>query len=207
MTHEINPVNEKIRVVRLVEKPKLPPSNMALVGIYFFDGNIFEAVDAIQPSERGELEITDAVQYLIDNGYTVHPHILTGYWIDIGKIQDLLDANHTILSQISGWVAESACIDENSHLYGEVVVEEHAQLTNSIVYGPSIIGQHVKLSNAYVGPFTAIDHHSRVVNSKIEHSIVLEACEICDIDGRITGSLIWRNLNIQLARSPETPVK
>jgi glucose-1-phosphate thymidylyltransferase len=194
---EISPDHQEVRIVRLVEKPKEPVSDLALVGIYFFDHHIFEAVDAIAPSARGELEITDAIQYLVDNQYSVRAHILTGYWIDTGKMQDMLDANRTILSRMRGHIAESASVDEGSHLYGEVVVEDHAQLINSIVRGPSIIGRHVTLSNAYVGPFTAIDHHSSIVNSEVEHSIVMEGCAICDIDGRIEDSLIGRYVRIQ----------
>lgn len=197
VTSGINPGRAEVRIARLIEKPKEPPSNLALVGVYFFDHHIFEAADAIRPSLRGELEITDAIQYLIDNDYTVHPHILTGYWIDTGKMQDILDANRTILSRMRGWLAESASVDQNSHLYGNVVVEDHAQLINSTVRGPSIIGRHVTLSNAYIGPFTAIDHHSTIVNSEIEHSIVMEGCHIRDVEGRIEDSLIGRYVRIE----------
>ena len=187
---------EEVRIVRLVEKPKEPMSDLAMVGIYFFDHHIFEAVDAIRPSARAELEITDAIQYLVDKQYCVRANILTGYWIDTGKMQDMLDANRTILSRMRRKIAESASVDEASHFYGEVVVEEHARVINSIVRGPSIIGRHVTLSNAYIGPFTAIDNQSSIVNSEIEHSIVMEGCDIGDIDGRIEDSLIGRYVRI-----------
>jgi glucose-1-phosphate thymidylyltransferase len=181
---------EQLRVSRLVEKPREPISSFALVGIYLFDRQIFEAVHAISPSARGELEITDAIQYLIEQGYVVRPHIVSGYWIDTGQMQDMLEANRVVLSSIKRTVASSAVIDQTSHLEGEVILEENVRLINSVVRGPSIIGRNVTLSNAYIGPFTAIAHDSVVVNSEIEHSIVLEKCRICDINRRIEDSLI-----------------
>jgi glucose-1-phosphate thymidylyltransferase len=181
---------ELVRVSRLVEKPREPISNFALVGIYLFDRQIFEAVHAIRPSARGELEITDAIQYLIEQGSMVRPHIVSGYWIDTGQMQDMLEANRVVLSSIRRTVADSAAIDQTSQLEGEVILEENVRLINSVVRGPSIIGSNVTLSNAYIGPFTAIAHDSVVVNSEIEHSIVLERCRICDINRRIEDSLI-----------------
>ena len=186
----ICPLFEEVHVVRVVEKPKEPVSNLAIVGIYLFDHHIFEAIDAIRPSCRDELEITDAIQYLIDNHYSVRSHLLTSYWIDTGEMQNMLDANCTILNRLHRQIAENASIDETSRIHGEVVVEEHAQINNSIVCGPTIIGRYVTLSNAYIGPFTAIDHHSKIVNSEIKHSIIMEGCDICDIAGRIEDSLI-----------------
>jgi glucose-1-phosphate thymidylyltransferase len=196
-TAETGPSYQGMYIRRLLEKPEKPPSNLALVGVCFFDRHIFEATDAIRPSPRGELEITDAIQYLIDNGYTVSPHILTGYWIDTGKMQNMLDANRSVLSHIDRYIAEDASVDEHSHLYGEVVIEHHARLINSIVRGPSVIGHHVTLVDAYIGPFTAVDHHSTVVNSEIEHSIVMESCDIHDVEGRIEDSLIGRHVRIE----------
>lgn len=181
---------EQLRVSRLVEKPREPISNFALVGIYLFDPHIFEAVHAIRPSARGELEITDAIQYLLEQGYLVRPHLVKGYWIDTGQMQDMLEANRVVLSSIKRAVASSAAIDQTSQLEGEVILEENVRLINSVVRGPSIIGTNVTLSNAYIGPFTAIAHDSVVVNSEIEHSIVLERCRICDINRRIEDSLI-----------------
>jgi glucose-1-phosphate thymidylyltransferase len=181
---------QQLRVSRLVEKPREPISTFALVGIYLFDRQIFEAVHAISPSARGELEITDAIQYLIEQGAVVRPHIVSGYWIDTGQMQDMLEANRVVLSSIKRMVADSATVDQTSHLEGEVILEENVRLINSVVRGPSIIGSNVTLSNAYIGPFTAIAHDSVVVNSEIEHSIVLEQCRICDINRRIEDSLI-----------------
>jgi len=181
---------EQLQVSRLVEKPRERISNFALVGIYLFDRSIFEAVHAICPSARGELEITDAIQYLIEQGAMVRPHVVSGYWIDTGQMQDMLEANRVVLSSIKRLVADSAVIDQTSHLEGEVILEENVRLINSVVRGPSIIGRNVTLSNAYIGPFTAIAHDSVVINSEIEHSIVLEQCRICDINRRIEDSLI-----------------
>lgn len=182
--------NEEICVRQLIEKPREPVSNFALVGIYLFDHHIFEAINAICPSKRGELEITDAIQYLIEQGHLVRPHIVNGYWIDTGQMHDMLEANRVVLSSIKRAIADSADIDQASQLEGEVILEENVRLINSVVRGPSIIGNNVTLSNTYIGPFTAIAHNSEVVNSEIEHSIVLEGCRIYDINRRIEDSLI-----------------
>jgi len=188
--------DEEVRIVRLVEKPREPVSNFALVGIYCFDAHIFEAIHAIKPSQRGELEITDAIQYLVDHEYIVQPHILTGYWIDTGKMQDMLDANRAILGRMKRAIAPSATIDATSEIHGPVILEENVRLINSTVRGPSIIGSNVTLTNAYIGPFTAVAQDSMVVNSEIEHSIILEGCDIRDIEGRIEDSLIGRHTQI-----------
>lgn len=196
-THDGQPItnvaeldNEKICVQHVVEKPREPISDFALVGIYLFDTHIFEAVDAIRPSLRGELEISDAIQYLIDRGYIVRPRIVSGYWIDTGQMQDMLDANRVILSQAKRSISSSVSIDQHSQVHGDVVLEEDVRLINSIVRGPSAIGRNVTLTNAYIGPFTAIAQDSVVVSSEIEHSIVLEGCRISNIEGRIEDSLI-----------------
>nr|BBH91674.1 glucose-1-phosphate thymidylyltransferase [Thermosporothrix sp. COM3] len=187
---------EQERLVRVVEKPREPISDLAIVGVYLFDAHIFEAVNAIHPSARGELEITDAIQYLIDRGYRVSPHLLRGYWIDTGRMQDMLNANRTVLSQMQGALAPGVEIDERSCLYGEVVLEENVRLINSVVRGPSIIGRNVVLENTYIGPFTSIAHDTVVMNSEIEHSIILEGCTIQAIGGRIEDSLIGRHTQI-----------
>jgi glucose-1-phosphate thymidylyltransferase len=195
--------SEDIYIQHLVEKPREPISDFALVGIYLFDAHIFEAVDAIHPSPRGELEITDAIQYLIDHNYIVRPHIITGYWIDTGQMQDMLDANRVILSHAKRLIPLSANIDQQSQVHGDVIMEENVRLINSIVRGPSAIGRNVVLTNAYIGPFTAIAHDSIVISSEIEHSIVLEGCRISNIEGRIEDSLIGRHTEIYL--SPTKP--
>ncbi|RME48801.1 MAG: glucose-1-phosphate thymidylyltransferase [Chloroflexi bacterium] len=188
-------------VVRLVEKPKDPPSDLALVGIYMFDHHIHEAVNAIQPSWRGELEITDAIQYLIDRGYRVRPYIHRGWWIDTGKMADLLEANRLVLDELEP--AIQGYVDRDSKVNGKVTVQEGAEVINSVIRGPAIIGEHSRIVNSYVGPFTSIYHHVEIENSEIEHSIVLEHSRILDIPHRIEDSLIGRNVEIN--RSPIKP--
>jgi len=189
------------RVVRLIEKPKVPPSNLALVGIYMFDHHIFEAVNAIRPSWRGELEITDAIQYLIEHGYKVYPYVHRGWWIDTGKMADLLDANRLVLDELEP--AIQGYVDRDSQVNGKVTVEEGAEVINSVIRGPAIIGEHSRVVNSYIGPFTSIYHHVLIENSEIEHSIVLEHSKIVDIPHRIEDSLIGRN--VEITRSPIKP--
>lgn len=192
-----------LRVRRLVEKPAQPPSNLALVGIYFFDPTIFTAADAIKPSARGELEITDAIQWLIDAGYDVRAQRLTGYWIDTGKMEDVLDANRQVLLGMTAAIAPTARIAENSSLAGMVIVEDGAVIENSVIRGPAIIGARTVLRNAYVGPFTSIYHDAVIEASEIEFSIVLEHSIISDVRGRIEESLIGRYAEVHT--SPHKP--
>jgi glucose-1-phosphate thymidylyltransferase len=189
------------RVVRLEEKPQVPRSNLALVGVYMFTASIFEAVAAIEPSGRGELEITDAIQYLIDKGYTVSPHIVKGWWKDTGKLDDMLEANRLILEtlerRIDGEVRGSSQVD------GKVVLEAGAVVEDSVVRGPVIIGARSQIVRAYVGPFTAVGADVTVRESEVEHSIVLEGSSILDLKARVEDSLIGRNCRIH--RSPIMP--
>lgn len=189
------------RVRRVVEKPKELISDLAVIGIYMFDQSVFEAVNNIRPSARGELEITDTIQYLIDQGRNVRHHIITGWWIDTGKKDDMLEANRLILEKID--TAVHGAVDGNSQLLGKVIVEEGAEICNSVIRGPVIIGRNTKIINAYIGPFTAIDHDCTIRNSEVEHSIVLEHSCIIDIDQRIEDSLIGRN--VEITRSPMKP--
>jgi glucose-1-phosphate thymidylyltransferase len=182
------------RIVRLVEKPRNPPSNLALVGIYMFDHHIHEAVRRIAPSWRGELEITDAIQWLIEQGYDVHPYVHRGWWIDTGKQSDMLAANAKVLEElqhtISGYVDRDSTVDER------VTVQEGAEIVNSVVRGPAIIGRNVRLVNAYIGPFTSIYHDCVIEQAEIEQSIVLENARITDIPYRIADSLIGRDVEV-----------
>jgi glucose-1-phosphate thymidylyltransferase len=187
------------RVARLVEKPRVPPSDLALVGIYLFDEQIFEAADAITPSWRNELEITDAIQWLIEHGYQVRPHLLEGYWIDTGKMADILEANRITLAALKPGVHQSASVDAESSLQGTVVIEAGAEIINSVVRGPTIIGERTRLINSYVGPFTSIYHDVTISHSEIEQSIVLEGCVIRDVPSRIADSLIGRYTEIHLS--------
>lgn len=194
-------LDEQGRVVRLVEKPKDPPSDLALVGIYMFNHHIFEAVDYITPSWRGELEITDAIQWLIEHGYTVHPYIHQGWWIDTGRPGDMLEANSLVLEELTPCI--EGYVDRASQVDSRVIIEKGAEVINSVIRGPAIIGEYSRIINAYIGPFTSIYHHVVIENAEVSRSIVLEHSQIRDLDQRIEDSLIGRHVVIQ--RSPIRP--
>jgi glucose-1-phosphate thymidylyltransferase len=191
----------------LVEKPAQPPSNLALVGIYMFDRHIFEAVNAIQPSRRGEYEITDAIQWLIENGYTVFPHVHAGWWIDTGKPTDMLEANSHVLEEIEPAIAQSAEVDANSTVDSRVTLQAGARIVNSIVRGPTIIGKETFIENSYIGPFTSIYHHCQLRNCQIERSIILENSQIIDIDQTLRDSLIGRNVRVKRSEGKPSGIK
>ena len=182
------------KVVKLVEKPREPRSNLALVGVYLFDRNIFQAARAIKPSWRNELEITDAIQYLVEHGFEVHPHLVTGWWKDTGKIEDLLEANRLILDSLAGRVEGE--VDAESRVSGQVVLEKGAMVRASTIRGPAIIGEGTEVVESYIGPFTSIQGRCRIVRTEIEHSIVLEGSQILDIGSRVDESLIGREVRI-----------
>ncbi len=182
------------KVVKLVEKPKKPMSNLALVGVYMFDYHIFEAVNAIKPSWRNELEITDAIQYLVDNGYEVHPHLVKGWWKDTGNIEDILEANRLILESIDGDIRGK--VDKTSEINGQVILEEGVVVQNSIIRGPVIIGTESEIIDSTIGPFTSIQKKCRIIQTEIEHSIILEGSEIREVGSRIDESLIGRDVKI-----------
>jgi glucose-1-phosphate thymidylyltransferase len=186
------------RVVRLLEKPPTPPSDLALVGVYMFDASVFRAVKAITPSARGELEITDAIQWLIDAGQTVRPHIIDGWWKDTGRLEDLLEANRIILDTL---VPRQEGTVERSEILGRVVLEPGARILRSTIRGPAIVGRGATIEDAYVGPFTSIGDGVVVRGSEVEHSILLEGASVCDIAGRIESSLIGRNASIYRTQS------
>jgi glucose-1-phosphate thymidylyltransferase len=194
-------LGEDGRIIRLIEKPKKPPSDLALVGIYMFDHHVFEAVDCIVPSFRGELEITDAIQWLVDHEYSVHPYIHRGWWIDTGRPGDMLEANDLVLEEMSYEI--EGYVDRDSQVGRRVTVQRGAEIINSVVRGPSIIGENARIINSYVGPYTSINHNVTVENSEIEHSMILENSEIRDIEARIQDSLIGRDVII--SRSPIKP--
>jgi glucose-1-phosphate thymidylyltransferase len=181
------------RVVRLVEKPERPPSDLALVGVYMFDAGVLEAVKAIRPSARGELEITDAIQWLIDRGRTVRAHVITGWWKDTGKLEDMLEANRIILDALEPRIEG---VVEASEILGKVVIESGAKVVESTIRGPAVIGRGATIEHAYIGPFTSIGDGVVVRASEIEHSIVLEGSSVTDVGGRIESSLIGRNVSV-----------
>ncbi|MGB9592919.1 MAG: glucose-1-phosphate thymidylyltransferase [Anaerolineae bacterium] len=194
-------LDEQGNVVRLVEKPKEFVSNLAVIGIYMFDHHVWEAVNAIKPSKRGELEITDTIQYLVDKGLNVKASMVHGWWIDTGKMSDILEANRLVLDTFETRILGE--VDANSEVYNKVVVERGARIVNSIIRGPAIIGEETQIVNSYIGPFTSIYHHCLIQDAEIEHSVVLENCRIVDIDQRIEDSLIGRN--VEITRSPLKP--
>ena len=194
-------LGEDGRIINLIEKPKDPPSDLALVGIYMFDANIFKAVNAIKPSWRGELEITDAIRWLVENDYHVHPYINRGWWIDTGKREDMLEANDLVLEEIEYEI--EGFVDRESQVGRRVAVERGAEIINSVVRGPSIIGENARIVNSYIGPFTSIGHDVTIENSEIEHSMVLSNSCIKDIGTRIQDSLIGRD--VVISKSPIKP--
>jgi glucose-1-phosphate thymidylyltransferase len=194
-------LDEQGRIVRLTEKPRTPRSDLALVGIYMFDSTIWEAIEAIRPSWRNELEITDAIQWLVEHGRRVYPYIHEGWWIDTGKKDDMLEANRLILDELSASV--EGYVDRDSQLIGKVIIEKGAEVINSTVRGPAIIGEQTRIVNSYVGPFTSIYHHCVIEGSEIEHSIVLEYSVIRDLPHRLEDSLIGRY--VEISRSPLKP--
>ncbi len=194
-------LDEQGRIRRLVEKPRNPPSNLALVGIYMFDHNVFQAVNSIKPSWRGELEITDAIQWLVENGCAVHPYIHRGWWIDTGKPIDMLEANNRVLAELAHRV--DGYVDRDSKVDHLVTVERGAEIINSVVRGPAIIGEDARLINSYIGPFTSIYHNTVVENSEIEHSIVLDHSRIVNVPSRIEDSIIGRD--VEVTYSPIKP--
>lgn len=187
-------LDEQGRILRLVEKPRNPPSNLALVGVYMFDNNVFQAVNSIKPSWRGELEITDAIQWLVENGCAVHPYIHRGWWIDTGKPIDMLEANNRVLAELTHKV--EGYIDRDSKVDHLVTIERGAEIINSVVRGPAIIGEDARLINSYIGPFTSIYHNTIVDNSEIEHSIVLDHSRIVNVPSRIEDSIIGRDVEV-----------
>ncbi len=181
------------RVVRLVEKPPEPRSDLALVGVYMFTAAVHAAARAIDPSPRGELEITDAIQYLVDAGARVEPHIVRGWWKDTGRLDDMLEANRLILDTIETRI-EGDLID--SQVDGRVIVEAGARLERSTVRGPAIIGAGARLTDAYVGPYTAIGERCEIESAEVEHSILLADSSVRDLHGRMESSLLGRNVRI-----------
>lgn len=183
------------RIRQLVEKPNEPKSNLALVGIYMFDQHVREAVQAIQPSWRGELEITDAIQWLVSNHYRVFPYVHTGWWIDTGKPTDMLDANARVLDEIEPIIEGD--VDDRSEVGSHVTIQKGARIINSVVRGPTIIGENTVIQDSFIGSYTSIHRDCQVLDSEIERSIVLEGSRIVNVPTRIQDSLIGRKVNIE----------
>jgi glucose-1-phosphate thymidylyltransferase len=188
------------RVARLVEKPKEPKTDLALVGVYMFTPAIFDAARSIEPSWRNELEITDAIQTLVDRGLRVDPHVVHGWWKDTGQVQDMLEANRLILDDLASLV-DGELID--TRVEGRVVIEAGARLERATVRGPAVIGAGSRLTDAYIGPYTAIGENVTIESAELEHSIVMSGSRISHVDHRIEASLIGKDVTI--ARGPALP--
>lgn len=182
-------LDEAGNVQHLVEKPADPPSDLALVGVYLFDKTIHEAVAAIEPSPRGELEITDAIQWLIDSGYRVRCELLTGWWIDTGKLTPLLEANRLLLETINTRI--DGDVDEASTIDGRVIIDAGAVVMNSTIRGPVAIAAGTRVENSFIGPYSAIGPDCVVLNSEVEHSVIMQGSSVSDIS-RLEDSLIGK---------------
>jgi glucose-1-phosphate thymidylyltransferase len=184
----------KGNVVKLIEKPKEPPSNLALVGVYVFSPRIHEAIDRIKPSWRNELEITDAIQELINMGYDVKSEILNSWWLDTGKKDDILTANSIVLDEyIKNEMYGS--LDNKSKITGRVKIERGAVIVNSIIRGPVAIGKNTHIGNSFIGPYTSIGDNTDIVNSSIEHCVILDNVQVTGIE-RLEDSLLGKDVKI-----------
>jgi glucose-1-phosphate thymidylyltransferase len=195
-------VDGRGRVLRLVEKPKNPPSNLALVGVYLFSPEIHHAIANINPSARGELEITDAIQYLIDSQKSVEACQLKGWWLDTGKKDDLLAANHIILDTCLQSINEGN-VDANSKISGRVKIGEGSQITNCSIRGPVTIGRNCRLENCFIGPYSSIADEVTLVDTDIEHSVILKGAKLEGIHQRIVDSLIGERAHVKT--TPQRP--
>ena len=195
-------VDAQGKVLQLIEKPAVPPSNLALVGVYLFSPTIHEAIAQIQPSARGELEITDAIQNLIDRQKNVDSFRLEGWWLDTGKKDDLLAANQIILDSCSNLQVEGA-IDSTSKLSGRVQVGSGSQVINSTIRGPVTIGQNCQIENCFIGPYTSIADEAVLVDADIEHSVLLKGAQLIGIHQRIVDSLVGERAQLKIA--PQRP--
>jgi glucose-1-phosphate thymidylyltransferase len=184
------------RVKRLVEKPKDPPSDLALVGVYMFTPEVFAAARAIEPSARGELEITDTIQHLIDTGHPVEQHRVKGWWKDTGQLADMLEANRLVLEDLEPGI-EGEVID--CKVEGRVVIEAGARVERTTVRGPAVIGAGSTVTDSYIGPYTAIADDCEVVHSEVEHSILLTGASVRELPSRMEASLLGRHVRITRA--------
>jgi glucose-1-phosphate thymidylyltransferase len=191
------------QITQLWEKPKNPPTNLALVGVYMFDSTVFEAVNAIKPSERNELEITDAIQYLIDAKRNVRSHIITGWWKDTGKLEHMLEANRIVLAGLVTKIEGD--VDDKTRVEGNVVIGKGSRVISSTLRGPLIVGENCVIEDAFVGPFTSIHNGGVIRGSEVEHSILLEDAKVIGLKDRMESSLLGRSVEITRAdRRPAT---
>jgi glucose-1-phosphate thymidylyltransferase len=183
------------RVARVVEKPSQPTSDLAVIGVYMFDPHVFEAVQQLRPSARGELEITDTIQYLIDKGLSVQAQELERYWMDTGKMGDILESNAVVLDALPA--RNEGSIDSASQARGKVIIERGAQVINSVLEGPLIIGEESHIVDSQIGPHTSVNHHCRVKGSRMANSVIMEHTLVEDVGYRIQDSLIGRYVELR----------
>ena len=182
------------QIVNIQEKPISPRSNLAVTGIYLYDSNIFEAVNNIKPSKRGELEISDAHQFLIENGYEVSFSEITGWWKDTGQPSDLLDANCLVLDNIKS--KNYGNIDDMSKMTGEVIIGKNSSIINSIIKGPVIIDNDCIIKDSYIGSYSSIGKNCKITNAKVEYSILMEGCVLDSLNQIMKSSLLGKNVNV-----------
>lgn len=190
-------------IICLEEKPAKPKSNLALVGVYLFNPRIHEAIDQIKPSRRGELEITDAIQKLIDNKFSVDSHVLKSWWLDTGKKDDMLEANRVVLDEMTDFVQDGRLVG-STVISGRVHIGKGSVLTDCHVRGPAVIGENCIIEDSYIGPFTSIGDNTKITRTEIEYSILRENCQVINFDGRIESSLI--GMNVELSKGHRKPL-
>ncbi|MBD2463113.1 glucose-1-phosphate thymidylyltransferase [Oscillatoria sp. FACHB-1407] len=195
-------IDEKGRVLQLIEKPKDPPSNLALVGVYLFNATIHGAIANIQPSARGELEITDAIQYLIEHNHNVEARQIQGWWLDTGKKDDLLEANRVILDTCLV-TANDGEVDDSSQIIGRVQIGKNTKVISSIIRGPVVIGENCHIENCFIGPYSSIADEVALIHADLEHSVLLEGANVTGVRHRIVDSLIGRRA--QIKEAPQRP--
>lgn len=186
---------ENDRLLKVIEKPKEPPSNLAIIGVYIFDKTVFSAIDKLKPSWRGEYEITDAIQGLIDTNLIVKQEILQGKWLDTGKPKEILEANQFLLKKFKGWYIYGN-LDENSEIENSIYIGKNSKIENSKIIGPVVIGEDCIVTNSHLFPNTCIESNSKINNANIENSIVMKKCDISNVKGKISDSIIGENVVI-----------
>ncbi len=194
------------KVVRVIEKPKEPPSNLAIVGVYLFKPVIFEGIENIKPSWRGELEITDAIEYLIERGYKVKAHVIYGWWKDTGKPEDLLEANRKILEMMKG-VSIRGDVDENSVIQGSVEIGDGSVIVDSVIRGPVVIGKESVIKSSYIGPYTSIGDNVTVDGCEVENSIVMDESVIVNVPERLDGSILGKGVKVKRGKGKPRSVR
>ena len=189
------------QIIHLEEKPKQPTSDLALVGVYLFSSRIHQMIDQLTPSWRGEYEITEAIQHLIDQNHTVHSHIIKGWWKDTGTVKSILEANCLVLEDLETQI--EGHVDQKTHLSGRVNISKGAKIIRSTIRGPVMIGENCHIEDSFIGPFTSIDRQTIIKKTEVEYSIILQDCKLENIGVRLENSLLGRG--VQMRRNDQMP--